>query len=173
VDNGSLVDNTYGVGQPLGGFMDAMANPMAAGGYTPGNMTSTHSFEDAMANPSLAGSYDTGILDGWTGDALQGAAFGALTGGLPGAVLGGVVGGFNPFGHAKSLASNAFGGLFGGSPDGSMMVSNGRGGWRSADALDAMSNPDLARSMFGRGGFVSPGRLSKWLWMGTRRPCGS
>lgn len=50
-------------------------------------------FMNAMANPDIAQGWSPGMLDGWTGKALAGAARGALTGGLAGAAMGGLWGG--------------------------------------------------------------------------------
>jgi hypothetical protein len=42
--------------------------------------------------------------------------------------------------------------VFGGSNEGGLQVSDGRGGSRSADALDAMNNPDIADALGYSGG---------------------
>ena len=50
-------------------------------------------FMDAMASPQHARDYSPGLLEGWTGDAISGAASGLVTGGPIGAILGGITGG--------------------------------------------------------------------------------
>jgi hypothetical protein len=71
-------------------------------------------FMDAMASPDIARGWSPGLLDGWTGKAITGAALGGLTGGPFGAVMGGVWGAADPFGRITDRLGNAFGGWFDG-----------------------------------------------------------
>ncbi len=71
-------------------------------------------FLDAMANPEIAKGWSPGLFGGWTGGAITGAALGGLTGGPIGAVMGGVIGAADPFGRITDRLGNAFGGWFNG-----------------------------------------------------------
>lgn len=91
----------------------SLSNGFGLGSLFGGKSMPDQGFMDAMANPDLAKGYSPGVLDGWTGGALKGAGFGALTGGPLGALLGGAFGALNLDGRMGSAFTNQFGGFTG------------------------------------------------------------
>jgi hypothetical protein len=90
---------------------------------------------------------------------VNGAIKGGITGGPLGAVAGAIMGGTGWGQKVDNYLSGITSDVFGGSNAGGLQVSDGRGGYRSADALDAMNNPDIA-SALGYGGSGGEGRSS-------------
>jgi hypothetical protein len=83
---------------------------------------------------------------------LIGGGLGLVAGGIPGAI-----GGYQ-IGKGVGSLSDMIGGILGGGGQGGgMNVMDGQGGFRAADKMDAMSNPDVAQGMFGGGGGILGG----------------
>jgi hypothetical protein len=134
-------DSVY-AGASYSNVMDAVAKQ---GGFPERKDIDTGLYADMGLNPETARA------------TVNGAIKGGLTGGPLGAVAGAIMGGTGWGAKVDSYLSGMANDIFsGGSNGGGLQVSDGRGGYRSADALDAMNNPDIADAL-GYGGGSSGG----------------
>jgi hypothetical protein len=140
-------DSVY-AGASYNNVMDAVAKQ---GGFPERKDIDTGFYSDLELNPETARA------------TVNGAVKGALTGGISGAVAGAIMGGTGWGAKVDNYLSGVVSDVFGsGSNGGGLQVSDGRGGYRSADALDAMNNPDIADALgySGGGGGSSGGGMT-------------
>jgi hypothetical protein len=126
-------DSVY-AGASYNNVMDAVAKQ---GGFPERKDIDTGFYGDLGLNPETARATVNG--------AIKGGIIGGPLGAVAGAIMGGTGWGAKVDSYLSGVVSDVFGG--------GLQVSDGRGGDRSADALDAMNNPDIADALgYGGGG---------------------